>query len=512
MADLFQPSAAELRDRFLRDGRLAAIDAGGDEPPTEPGSDWHILGTAISGPLLLGFANINAAEQAWDVLNAVGEDLEAIRVGYGLPEIPPSGSRGKIRLTIAGATTIPANTPLVLPNGLSAKTTTTVTNPADGQEIDVESIDTGSKTNLGAGKLVRFVTPPTNVAEEASVSASEPLLGGDDGESDPRKRDRILNVLRNRPAGGNWGQLRGWTLDSLGGVQDGYVYPALGGPGSSKTCAIRQFDLELGDYSRALTTAQTQAVRVYIQTKMGIPQENVIQTVADEDLDVALEVTIPDSALAGGNGQGWIDPTPWPPLVAGDLGRVTISAVGSANDQITVTAGTSVTAVAGQTNVAWWSSTDRKFRARLVTAASGSAGAWVLTLESPLIGDTGDGPATGDFVCPAAFNLEAYGSAWVALLGRFGPGEMTADAARLDRARRHPFVTDEDPTDVTNSTIAQWSRGYEASGSFPAHAGFPEITDFAIAYANKTTPSIPATIDDPPNVLRPRNFAIYETT
>jgi hypothetical protein len=107
MADLFQPSAAELRDRFLRDARLAAIDAGGAEPPTEPGSDWHILGTGLSGPLLLGFANINAAEQAWDVLNATGEDLDAIRVGYGLPEIPPSGSRGKIRLTIAGPTTIP---------------------------------------------------------------------------------------------------------------------------------------------------------------------------------------------------------------------------------------------------------------------------------------------------------------------------------------------------------------------------------------------------------------------
>ncbi len=509
MADLFQPSAAELRDRFLRDARLAAIDAGGDEPPTEPGSDWCLLGTAVAGPILLAFANINAAEQAWDVLNATGEDLDKIREGYGLPLIPPSGSRGKVRLTNAGPTTIPANTPLDLPSGLSAKTSTTVINPADQQEIDVESVDTGSKTNLGAGKIVRFVTPPTNVAEEATVSSTEPLVGGDDGESDPRKRDRILNALRNRPAGGNWGQLRAWALEVGGFVQDAYSYPALGGPGSSKLVAICQFDSELGDYSRELTEAQTQAVRVYIHTKMGIPQENVIQTVADEDLDVALEVTIPDSALAGGNGQGWTDPSPWPPLVAGDLGRVTVSAV-PADNQITVTAATSVAPVAGQTHVAWWSSVDRKFQTRLVTAQSGSAGAWVLTLESPLVGDTGDGPQVDDFVCPAAFNLDAYGAAWMQLIGRFGPGEMTADAARLERAKRHPFVTDEDPTDVTNSTIAQWSRGYEASGTYPAHPGFPEVTDFDLAYANKTTPSIPATIDDPPNVLVPRHFAIYE--
>ncbi len=519
MADLYQPRAGELRDRLLRDLRLGAIDNNVDEPPTQPGSDWHLLATALDTVMLQNFTNVNSAEQAHDVFSATGEDLDEIRKAEGLPEIPAAGSSGKIKITVLGTTTITSGTEGTLPNGLRWRTVGTVVNPADQQEIDVESVDTGSATNLKAGETVRFATAPTNVAEEAIVSEAEPLTGGDDGEDDPRKRDRILNVRRNRPAGGNWGQLRQWGLDALGSVQDTYVYPALGGPSSEKTVVVRKFVREIGDYSRELSSAQTQVVRTYIQAKVGIPEEHVIQTAADEDLDVTILVTLPESSLAGGNGQGWTDPDPWPPLLAGDNDVVTISAVGTANDQITVTAATTVAPVAGQTHVAWWSAIDRKFRQRLVTVQTGSTGAWVLTLESPLVGDTGVGPAIGDYVCPGAFNLDAYGKAWIDLLERFGPGENTADAGRLPRALRHPFVTDEDPTDVTNTTLAQWSNGFrDPETGEPLRdpdtneiilPGFPEITGFELGHANKTTPTIPATVDDPPNVFVPRNFAVY---
>jgi len=508
--ELYQPKAGELKNALLRDLRLAAIDAGTDEPPTQPGSDWHLLATGLDSVLLLSFTNVASAEAAHDVFSATGDDLDAIREAEGLPEILPSGSRGKIRITVLGATTIVNGTEGTFPNGLRWRTVGAVVNPADQSEIDVEAIDTGDATNLAAGEKVRFATAPVNVAEEAVVSTASPLRGGDDGESDSRKRDRILNARRNRPGGGNWAQLRGWALDALGSVQDAYVYPALGGPGSCKIVPIREFDLDLGDYSRALSSAEVQAVRLYIQSRMPIPQEIVVQTVADEELDATILVTIPESALAGGNGQGWTDPAPWPPLEVADGSFVTISAVVATNATITVTAQTTTSPIAGQTHVAWWSATDRKFQTRLVVAASGSAGAWVLELESPLIGDTGDGPQSGDYISPAAFNLDAYGAAWIALLNRFGPGEESDDAGVIPRALRHPYVTDEDPTSITNTTLAQWSNGFPESGDSPAHPGFPEITGFELGYANKTEPTLPASVDDPPNVLVPRHFAIYQ--
>lgn len=322
------------------------------------------------------------------------------------------------------------------------------------------------------------------------------MTGGTDAESDARKRDRILNVRRNRPGGGNWGQVRQWGLDASGGSQEVYVNPALGGPGSTKVVVTRELDTEFTDYSRAMSDAELQIVRSYIQSRMPEPMEIVVTTTADESVDVALSVTIPDSAQSGGNGQGWVDVAPWPP--ANISTAVAISAVVSTNDGVTVDASTATGPVTGLTHVAWWSSADRKFYTRLVTVVTGSAGAWQLTFDSPVIDSTGAGPQVGDYISPAALNLTKYGDKWVSLLGAFGSGENTTDTSRLPRARRHPFITDEDPTSITNATLSQWSRD------------FPEITAFDLHYANLTSPTVPANVATAPNVLVPRRFAIYE--
>lgn len=475
--------------------RLAAEDAG-FTAPIEPGSDNDIIATAVSNIGLLLFQNVNSAEAAHDVLNATGEDLEQIRIAEGLAEVAASGSHGKITITVSGSTTIANGTALTLPNGLAATVVGTYVNPQDQDEIDVESVDVGSNTNFPAGAVVRFDVAPTNVSEDAVVSESQPLTGGTDSETDSRKRDRILNARRNRPGGGNWGQVRQWGLDASGGTQDIYVNPALGGPGSMKATPIRKFDVKNNDYSRVMSDAETQIVRSYIQGKMPEPMEVVITAVADESVDVAIEVTLPDSAQSGGNGQGWVDVAPWPP--SNTTTAVTITVVQPENNDVTTDAGTSTSPVAGQTHIAWWSSADRKFYTRLVTSVSGSAGAWRVLLDAPLLDSTGAGPQVGDYVSPAALNLTKYGDQWVSLLGEFGPGENTTDTGRLPRAKRHPYVTDEDPTSITNTTLAQWSRP------------FPEIAAFALHYANKTSPTVPANVATAPNVLVPRRFAIYQ--
>ncbi|HEU4544347.1 MAG TPA: baseplate J/gp47 family protein [Jiangellaceae bacterium] len=489
--------------------RLGAIDQGTAEPPTQPGSDWYLLATAVGNSQLLSYANVNAAETAHSVLDAEGEDLDRIRDADGLPVIEPSGSSGKIVVTITGPTTIANGTAFTLPNGLSGRTVGTYVNPSDGAEIDAESVDTGSATNLAGGAVVRFSSPPANVATDATVSSASPLRGGTDTETDARKRERALNNRRNRPAGGNWGQLRQWALEANGAVQDAYVYPALGGPSSCKVVPVRAFDFELGTYTRSLSTAELQAVRSYIQSKMPEPQEIVIQASADLALDVTLKVTLPESALSGGNGQGWLDPTPWPPLATGN--SVAISAVTATNDGLTVDAATTTAPLAGLTRVAWWSAVDRRFYTRLVVAIGGSASAWELTLESPLLDSNGDGPQIGELVSPAAFRLEAYGEQWMNLLGAFGPGENTSAAERLPRAKRRPFTTDEDPISITNTTIAQWSNGLrDPNTGSEILPSFPEVTAFSLNYASLTTPTVPDLVATAPNVFVPRHFAIYQ--
>lgn len=499
-------NAAEIRDQILRDLRLAAVDAGLAEPPVTPGTDWFLIATAVANECLIGFANVSIGLDAQNILTATGPDLDAIRVGYGLPEVPPSGSTGKLKIRVDGAVTIPNGTNFLLPNGKRGQTVGANINPADNAEISVAAIDTGTDTNLGAGEIVRFVSPPVNLQTNATVSVGAPLTGGTDGE-DPntdagaaRMRQRILDTLRNKPAGGNWSHIRELALESLGSVTDCYVYPALGGPGSAKVVPVRDFDIANNDYSRALSSAALQTVRAALQAALPTPQEIVVEASADVSVDMTLSLTLPVSVLSGGNGEGWLDPAPWPPLVGGDSGRVSVSAVAASNDQITVTAQTTTAPIAGLTRIAWWSAVDRKFYVATVVAQSGSSGAWVLSLDRALVSSDGSGPSTSpaDYICPAAQNLDLYGAAWVDLFRSLGPGEATADSNRLPRSLRHPFVASEDPSDLTSTTLATFVKK------------FPEITNYATGYAPTTAPSVPSTVADPVQILVPRKFAVYK--
>ena len=499
VGEIFLPSGADvLLDQFLRDIRLAAIEDGQAEPPVQPGTDWHTLGTALANIALIGIQNSAIGIQNQNVLNAVEDPLDSIRTGYGLPEVVPTGSSGKIVPEVSGNTVIQDGAELVLPNGLRIAVVGTFTNPVNGTAIDVAAIDTGEETNLAADEIVRFANPPVNVATDALVSRSNPLRGGTDEENDERKRRRILNRLQNTPAGGNWAHLREIILENDGSIQDVFVYPALGGPASAKVVPIVEMDLDGFVFTRAATTAQLKNARDVIHTALPIPQEIVIGASADQDADFAFQIQIPDSTLSGGNGQGWVDAAPWPPLIAGDNGRITVTAAASGGTSLTIDAVTATIPVDTQTTIAWWSSVDRRFYTSLVVSHTGDTGAWVLTLQTPLLDRTGNLPVVGDFVGPAAINSEAYGDTWLQIFQAFGTAEQTVDANRLPRAARHPLVEDESPSDWSDASFC----------AMPA--AHPEITDFSRSFVLDLTPNVPPDTTLAPAIFVPKNFGLYK--
>lgn len=487
-------SASEISADFLADMRLEGRKFG-IEPAIQPGTDNHIFATAVAEAVFLIHGNSAIIIDQANPLTATGQYLDNFRRGYGLPVVDPTGASGNIVLSVSGTATVPAGTELTLPNGLRAQVVGTWPGVVDGDEIEVVCVDTGEATNQAAGTVLRFTNPPLNVDTEAKVATGKPLTGGTDEEDDERKRTRILNKIR---SGGDtsWGFARGVALNALGSIQDAFVYPALGGPASFKLVVVKDFDLENADYSRTPTNSALNTVRSAIWAKYPGQNEIVVQGAAAQAVDVSIKVTIPDSALSGGNGQGWIDATPWPQLEVADSGRVTISTV-TANDQITVSANTATSPVAGQTHIVWWSTADRRFRQYLVTAVAGSTGAWQLTLDRPLTDSTNAGPATGDWIGPAAVNSAAYGTSWIDAMRNLGPGENTSDANRLPRAKRHPFTTDEAPPDITFRTLDRF---------VDAHS---EITDAEYGSAATTTPTVPGSVATAPNVLTPRRFGVY---
>jgi hypothetical protein len=211
-----------------------------------------------------------------------------------------------------------------------------------------------------------------------------------------------------------------------------------------------------------------------------------------------MKVALPSAVSSGGNGSGWLDSTPWPPLAGGQT-RVTITALNpSANRDIRVDATTATAPVLGQTHIAWWSSVDQVFHVRLITNGGGVSGNWELGLDQPLSDSQGNGPAIGDWICPASVGVIEYGKTWRDLMRRLGPGENTADAYRLPRALRHPFISEEWRSDLTLALLKDL---------LVKHA---EITDAEWAYRSQTTPTVPATVSEAPGVLVLRHFGIYQ--
>lgn len=498
VSEIYLPGTSDIiRDQFLRDVRLAAIDSGVAAPPVTPGTDWFFLGTAVANISLIGLQNIQIGQDNTNLLTCTGDALQNERKARGLPELPKAGSSGKIIVRVAGNTTIANGTQGTLPNGKRWQVTDTFVNPADRAEISIEAIDTGEDTNFPAGTVVRFRTAPSNVEQEATVSAASPLTGGTDGETDERLRSRILNSVANVPAGGNWGMARKIALEADGSIQDAFIHPSLGGPGSLHVVCVKKLDQEIGSFTRACSAAQTQRVLQAMHVEYPAPIEVTVGTVADDNADFAFSLELPDSAFAGGSGDGWIDATPWPALEVADAGVVAITSATSST-VIVVDAQTATAPVAMLNTIAWWSSVDRKFRTSVVQSSSGSAGAWTLTLVTPLLDSTGALPAAGDYISPAAKNIEAYGYEFVELFNGFGPAEMTTDADRLPRAKRHPFTSSESPSDWSDLLMCMIQHKY------------PEITNVEREYALLTTPTVSATVDTAPGILTPRHLAFYQ--
>lgn len=496
MTDLYQPTGPEeLSRRFLRDVELAGLSYG-QEIPVRKGSDFWLTSQGLAGIALLGFSNIAISESDQSVLSSTGQALDNIREGYGIAEVTPTAAAGKIVLRISGTTTVPNNQVFLYPSGASGRIISQYINPSDYVEVDVVADKPGSDGNLKSGETVRLVNPPINVGTEAKVSQSFPIVGGTDVESDARKRLRILNVLRNKPAGGNWAYIRDLVLSNFGGIQECYVYPALGGPASVKVVIVKDFNSEISDYSRSVSSALMNAVRNFLQSKLPVAINVIVSTPASQYADSTLLISIPNSSQSGGNGRGWLDVAPWPALTGPDNGRVTLSSPSATFDSFTLSAQTSSSPINGQTHISWWSSSDRKFYSALVVGSSGVAGARVVNLDRPLVDSNGLGPVDGDYVSPTCYSISEYGAKWIQMFSSFGPGENTT-GARLPRAARKPTASETGPSSITNASVKIVTNAH------------PEITDFSFGYNLITSPAVPGSTNVPPNILVPRKFGVY---
>jgi hypothetical protein len=498
MAIYTPPNSNAIRSDFLTDVELECRALGIDDPPVQPGTDWWLLGTAISKIALVCYANIEARDSASSELTATGDALDAKREALGLPVVDASPATGRVVLTVPGfvTRTLVEGTQLLY-NGIRYEVSQTYVGVVDNDEVLVACLDRGVSGNQVSGTELKFVSPPLGIAETAIVSSQVPLTGGVDAEDDERKRARILNARRYKPEGGagKIGHLREIAFNALASVQNVFVYPCLGGPSSVLTAITRKYDAANRNYTRAFDAAAVEIVRSAIHAEVLAPDEYVVGTVANEATNIALQLTIPDSVLIGGAGNGWSDAVPWPPLVVADSGRITVLAM--AGNVVSISANTLVVPLDGITRIAWWSSVDQMFRTFTVVAHTGASGAWICTVDRNMVDSNGSGAAIGDYISPAMDNASGFAATWLASMEALGPSEMTTDAARLPRSYREPHPDVESPKSVSMLMLKRMIDKH------------PEITDSNFAYRSKTNPTVPGSVDSPPNILVTNHFGIY---
>lgn len=489
----------EIREDILNEISNEAAKYG-IEAPIEVGSDHFVQATGVAAACMFMHARIDGAKDACTPNTAQeGPDLDRWQEALRLPDVEKSYAAGKVTVRVVGsATGLIADGQ---PGTIGGQRFIVVNGPwsglVSGDDVDVRMVNSGTIGNKKAGTTGRFLNPPLNISPELKVSKYKPITGGYDDEDGPRKRRRILNRLGTTAGGGNWGHLRELSWNSSPAVQQVFVFPAIGGPATDKTVVLKAFDRDIYNFSREFPEGAQGFPRGAIHKTVSTGFNYILDTATDEPVDVAVKVSLPLSKLVGGNGRGWTDAVPWPPLEGGDT-RVRVSAIG-ASGTITVDASTTTEPIPSQTRVAWWSRNDMNFHVRTVTAVGGSSGAWVLTPDAPFVDETGATPAVDDFISPNAENLKLYAEAWIDLMENLGAGENTTDSQLLlqGRGARHPTPEEEDPANLTTDILLKFKEKNT------------EVSDPEYSYRSKTSPTVPASVDDKPNVLVPRHFGIY---
>lgn len=488
---IYVPSnSEEIRASILEDLFIGLQKAGVSNPAIEEGSDNFIFATAMANALLPLYASLQIAGENTSELTATGDALDDIREAIGLPEVEASGASGKLIVTVLGSSpvTILDGSQLTLPNGLLASVIGT-SSVSNNDTINVVVNSVGEVTNTAAGAECRFLNPPNNVATVAVVDI-DGLTGGIDTENDDAKRQRILLRRRDLPAGGNIAYLRDTALSSTAAVQNAYVYPALGGPGTVKVVVTKAFNSLYDDYSRELTDLTKVEVALLDALPVGI--KLVVQSAVNESTSVGIMLDLPTPAT-GEVGFKNTAANIWPKLESTDNGRVSIVDVTSTTE-IEVNADTATAPTIGVSEIMWFCSSKKKFVTAKVTDYSGSAGAWTLTLDTPLIYE-GVEVVVGEFVSPAITLANDYVSTLLESFNTLAPGENTNNP-NINTGSRGAKRPVGNPA-LTNAILSKLAREYD------------EINNFAYSYRSVSTPTIPTLVSTAPNVLTLNNLGFY---
>lgn len=254
------------------------------------GSDPYRLGRVVSGAVWAIVAKLLfVVKQALpDATDTSFQD----RWGsiYSFKRLQPTGSSGTNALTVTG--TVGAgpldNAQLAHADGTLYHVTTigAVIGGGGSVTVSVAADSKGSATNKGIGEILTFVSPPTNVAAQATVAVK--LTGGIDLEGPDPYSIRLQAHIGDPPEGGAIHDYLEWAL-TIAGVTTAYVWAHRRGAGTMDVAVLG----EGTGAARVPSAAVLTAVDDYIESvRPGNVRDFLVLTTTPVAQDVQATIDI----------------------------------------------------------------------------------------------------------------------------------------------------------------------------------------------------------------------------
>ena len=456
-----------ILNNYLSDLGSGLIDLGIANPQLDPGSDFYLKGRAICNQISLANYNILAQFNAQMVDTATGTDLDRIANTYGITRRVASAATGQIVLVASSSTSIPVGAQLTSQFGLIYAALYGYPIVNNGSLIEVQSVDTGSQTNLPVAANLTWSNVPNYCSSIASITAA--ITGGVDAENDDTLRQRIFTRLQNPPAFGNWQQIAELCQSFDPSIQSAFIYPAASGPGSQHIALV---GYQTSSYVGRDIIQSPNLANIASQIFGNIPAytNTVVTTVTNVPYNIAFNMNIPYplGATNQGLGGGWVDINPWPvpngattSAFGSNFYYISVTSVISNTQFVVASVSNSTSIVADLTNIQWINKSDNaglgwQINQSLVSSfVDNGNDTYTVIVSSPFVGIV-----AGDYIFPASVNAQNYLDAVLESFAELGPGQKTNSPAVLPNALRKPLT----PFSYPDIVGSQFLKALEYSG------------------------------------------------
>lgn len=275
------PLLPDIRAELLRDLQNLQPDA-----DVTVDSDNYIRATTLASAIEGLYQH-----QQWMVKQIFPDTAEAEQLDrhaslHGITRKAASAATGSITFSGTPGSAIAAGVDAKTAEGLAFVTTASGAIGGGGTvSLAAQAVLPGAAGNVAASTALTLTSPPAGVASAATVVS---MTGGVDTEADTDLLARLLDVLRNPPAGGNAYDYRRWALE-VAGVESAFVYPLRRGIGTVDVVVVAA--------GSALPSAQLiDDVQAYIDDRRPVACKNFIALAPAELL---VPVTAQVSLAAG---------------------------------------------------------------------------------------------------------------------------------------------------------------------------------------------------------------------